>query len=296
MRFGLDLRRRATYPSASRANCAIRSESERWPVSRSRIWPLGYPSATPSITTGAAKPLIEAIAATISTLPDQLRRSLNWGQAGEMNHRPWGTVLDRHPHPAPQLARLPDPNEFEALHSPQPQATCHDGGPPKWGQGLRVGMRGFEPRTSCSQSRRAAKLRHIPLSVAAEPLLPAAHIGRLIAEHSLSDFAQMPRTHPKPGPPTPRRVRHEPSHRPKCRRLATLIPSSNICTDGEAAGLLAFLRQSGMPTEVTKFGREHVETFIERLVQTKPRVCQQSLNLTDESPVRAREFGSGHAR
>ena len=26
----------------------------------------------------------------------------------------------------------------------------------------RVGMRGFEPRTSCSQSRRAAKLRYIP--------------------------------------------------------------------------------------------------------------------------------------
>ena len=28
-----------------------------------------------------------------------------------------------------------------------------------------VGMRGFEPRTSCSQSRRAAKLRHIPFSL-----------------------------------------------------------------------------------------------------------------------------------
>ena len=28
--------------------------------------------------------------------------------------------------------------------------------------GLCVGMRGFEPRTSCSQSRRAAKLRYIP--------------------------------------------------------------------------------------------------------------------------------------
>ncbi len=29
-----------------------------------------------------------------------------------------------------------------------------------------VGMRGFEPRTSCSQSRRAAKLRYIPVATA----------------------------------------------------------------------------------------------------------------------------------
>ncbi len=64
--------------------------------------------------------------------------------------------------------------------------------------------------------------------------------------------------------------------------LATLIPSfqrslrasnkskKTIDTYSEAANqLLAFLRESGMPTEVAKIGREHVESFIERLVQTK---------------------------
>jgi site-specific recombinase XerD len=64
--------------------------------------------------------------------------------------------------------------------------------------------------------------------------------------------------------------------------LATLIPSferslratnkspKTIATYGEAATqLLAFLRESGMPTEVVKIGREHVEAFVERLVQTK---------------------------
>jgi site-specific recombinase XerD len=64
--------------------------------------------------------------------------------------------------------------------------------------------------------------------------------------------------------------------------LATLIPSferslraankspKTIATYGEAANqLLAFLRESGMPTEVAKIGREHVESFIERLVATK---------------------------
>ena len=34
----------------------------------------------------------------------------------------------------------------------------------------RVGMRGFEPRTSCSQSRRAAKLRYIPFGSLNEAL------------------------------------------------------------------------------------------------------------------------------
>jgi site-specific recombinase XerD len=64
--------------------------------------------------------------------------------------------------------------------------------------------------------------------------------------------------------------------------LATLIPSferslrasnkspKTIATYGEAARqLLAFLRESGMPTEVAKIGREHVEAFVERLVETK---------------------------
>ncbi len=64
--------------------------------------------------------------------------------------------------------------------------------------------------------------------------------------------------------------------------LATLIPSferslrasnkspKTIATYGEAAAqLLAFFRESGMPTEVAKIGREHVEAFIERLVATK---------------------------
>jgi site-specific recombinase XerD len=64
--------------------------------------------------------------------------------------------------------------------------------------------------------------------------------------------------------------------------LATLIPSfqrslrasnkspKTIATYSEAAEqLLAFLRESGTPTQVTKIGREHVEAFIEKLVQTK---------------------------
>lgn len=64
--------------------------------------------------------------------------------------------------------------------------------------------------------------------------------------------------------------------------LSALIPSferslraankspKTIATYGEAASqLLAFLRVSGMPTEAAKIGREHVESFIERLVATK---------------------------
>ena len=64
--------------------------------------------------------------------------------------------------------------------------------------------------------------------------------------------------------------------------LATLIPSferslraankspKTIQVYGEAAHqLLAFLRETGMSTEVAKIGRECVESFIERLVETK---------------------------
>jgi hypothetical protein len=64
--------------------------------------------------------------------------------------------------------------------------------------------------------------------------------------------------------------------------LATLIPSferslraankspKTIATYGEAAHqLLAFLRESGMPTEVARIRRAHVECSIERLVAAK---------------------------
>jgi hypothetical protein len=64
--------------------------------------------------------------------------------------------------------------------------------------------------------------------------------------------------------------------------LATLIPSferslwaankskKTMATHGEAGNqLLAFLRESGKPTEMAKMGPEHVESFIVRLVQTK---------------------------
>jgi site-specific recombinase XerD len=64
--------------------------------------------------------------------------------------------------------------------------------------------------------------------------------------------------------------------------LSTLIPSferslraankapKTIDTYSEAARqLLAFLREQGMPTEVAKINREHVESFIEQLVATK---------------------------
>jgi site-specific recombinase XerD len=64
--------------------------------------------------------------------------------------------------------------------------------------------------------------------------------------------------------------------------LESLIPSferslrasnkapKTIATYGEASGqLLRFLMETGMPTEVAKIRREHVEAFIERLVETK---------------------------
>lgn len=64
--------------------------------------------------------------------------------------------------------------------------------------------------------------------------------------------------------------------------LATLIPSferslraankspKTIQVYGEAARqLLGFLQQNGMPTEVARIGREHVESFVEHLVATK---------------------------
>lgn len=64
--------------------------------------------------------------------------------------------------------------------------------------------------------------------------------------------------------------------------LATLIPSferslraanksaKTIQVYGEAASqLLSFLVDAGMPTEASKIGREHVESFIEHLVATK---------------------------
>ena len=64
--------------------------------------------------------------------------------------------------------------------------------------------------------------------------------------------------------------------------LETLIPSferslraenkapKTIATYGEAARqLVDFLREHGMPTEATRLRREHVESFIEKLVATK---------------------------
>jgi site-specific recombinase XerD len=64
--------------------------------------------------------------------------------------------------------------------------------------------------------------------------------------------------------------------------LSTLIPSferslraanksaKTVQVYGEAAcQLLAFLREAGMPTEVSHIRREHVEAFIEKLVATK---------------------------
>jgi site-specific recombinase XerD len=52
-------------------------------------------------------------------------------------------------------------------------------------------------------------------------------------------------------------------------RAANKSPKT-VATYSEAADqLLAFLKQSGMPTEASKITREHVEAFIERLVETK---------------------------
>lgn len=69
--------------------------------------------------------------------------------------------------------------------------------------------------------------------------------------------------------------------------LATLIPSfqrslraankspKTVATYSEAANqLLDFLRASGMPTEVAKISRDHVEAFIEQLVGTRSQPLQ----------------------
>lgn len=46
--------------------------------------------------------------------------------------------------------------------------------------------------------------------------------------------------------------------------------SKTFATHGEGASqLLAFIREAGMPTAVTEIGRDYVESFIERLVETK---------------------------
>ena len=57
---------------------------------------------------GRRQALIDAIAATITARPDQLRRSLTWVQGAEMNRQTWRTVIERQPHPAPQFPGLPD--------------------------------------------------------------------------------------------------------------------------------------------------------------------------------------------
>jgi hypothetical protein len=52
-------------------------------------------------------------------------------------------------------------------------------------------------------------------------------------------------------------------------RVANQSPKA-FATGGEGSNqLLAFIRKAGMPTAVTEIGREHVESFIERLVETK---------------------------
>jgi hypothetical protein len=64
--------------------------------------------------------------------------------------------------------------------------------------------------------------------------------------------------------------------------LATLIPSfqrslraanksaKTVATYSEAANqLLAFFRESGLPTEVSKINRDHVEAFVEQLLATR---------------------------
>jgi site-specific recombinase XerD len=52
-------------------------------------------------------------------------------------------------------------------------------------------------------------------------------------------------------------------------RAANKSPKTLSVYREAADQFLAFLREAGMPTEVAKIRREHVESFIERLVQTK---------------------------
>ena len=149
-----------------------------------------------------------------------------------------------------------------------------------------VGTAGFEPATSCSQSRRAAKLRYVPSKTTSELLVLsypprdvvcAAHLPRI------TFVVPIPcRALPQQRFQAQKRHFYELTHYGERRRsghahsLLRAVPAGGhkspktIATYGEAANhLLAFLRESGMPTEVAKIGREHVESFVERLVATR---------------------------
>jgi len=52
-------------------------------------------------------------------------------------------------------------------------------------------------------------------------------------------------------------------------RAQSKSPKTVQCYGEAARQLLAFLGEMGMPTEVARIRREHVETFVERLVATK---------------------------
>jgi hypothetical protein len=117
---------------------------------------------------------------------------------------------------------------------------------------LLVGMRGFEPRTSCSQSRRAAKLRYIPAIL----LLLLSNSYPRKELHAQGSFS---------GEPSKRSI-------PCFNRAlwaANKSPKSVASYGGAANQLLALLLESGMAIQVAGVGREHVESSIERLVATK---------------------------
>ena len=56
---------------------------------------------------------------------------------------------------------------------------------------MAIGMTGFEPATSCSQSKRATKLRYIPL-------LPCSILGYLQPKIEHGSFFWIPKDYLKP--------------------------------------------------------------------------------------------------
>jgi hypothetical protein len=134
-----------------------------------------------------------------------------------------------------------------------------------------VGMRGFEPRTSCSQSRRAAKLRHIPVFFALNccfalirfRITPALGLRQrifiaiafTIAPTRPETWVAEPRKGTSIDSVTVESVGDFATYIPSFERFLRVAKKSKkaIATYSEAANqLLAFLQESGMPTEVAQ--------------------------------------------
>jgi hypothetical protein len=105
--------------------------------------------------------------------------------AGEPVQDEVAELIRQRPHPlvgSGSLGNGLSPGSSRPIsHRPGPPIGVKPKWSTEWGQAQMVGMRGFEPRTSCSQSRRAAKLRHIPLNLPLTCQFPATRVWGLIA-------------------------------------------------------------------------------------------------------------------